>query len=127
MNDKHAEKYVLLIVVIIGILGLCALFSSTIQNTNITGAAIQTAYTPICSDNDGLHAERKGSVSILYGSVFPDQCYTDKTASEYPVNKGNYLREYYCNGEDVNYQIYYCGTNDCQYGACISTQYSLVE
>jgi len=127
MNDKQAEKCVLLIVVIIGILGLCALFSSAVQNMDVTGAAVRTGYTPVCADSDGLHAERKGFVSILYGSVFPDQCYTYKTASEYPVNKGTYLREYYCDGDDVSYYVYYCGTNDCQYGACISTKYTLVK
>ncbi len=127
MNDKQAEKYVIFIVVMIGVLGLCALFSSAVHNADVTGAAIRKPFGAVCTDTDDNHPERKGFVKIHYGSQFPDQCYTDEIASENPANIGKYLREYYCNGEYVAYHIYDCGINDCQYGACTSTKYTLVK
>jgi hypothetical protein len=119
MNSKKNEKYVLLIVVVIGLLGLCALFSSALQHADVTGAAIRKPFNVLCSDSDDNHPERKGAVKIHYGSQFFDQCYIDKTASENPSNIGTYLREYICDGDSVSYTIYSCGTNKCQYGACI--------
>ncbi len=129
MNDKQAQKYILFIVAIIGVLGLCALFTAVLDSdsTDVTGAAIRGQIATLCTDSDGMHPEKKGTVNIFYGSQFPDQCYTDKDASLNPVNKGNYVREYYCENNDVTYAVYSCGTNDCQYGACISTQSTRVN
>lgn len=126
MNDKQAQKYVILIVVIIGILGLCALFTSVL-NTTVTGAAVRGKIATLCKDSDGMHTEKKGTVTVFYGSHFPDQCYTDKSASQNPVNKGSYVREYFCDNNEVSYAVYYCGANDCQYGACISSQSTRVK
>ncbi|MBI5002196.1 hypothetical protein HZC31_02330 [Candidatus Woesearchaeota archaeon] len=128
MDEKVVQKYLLLIVVAVASLAVVTLLSSVLTgSTDMTGAVVKGRIATLCKDNDASNAENKGIVSIFYGSQFPDQCYTDKAASEDPVNTGRYLREMICDVNDVSYKVYDCGTNKCQYGACVGSTYSLVK
>ncbi len=131
MDEKKAEWYVLLVVVAVASLAVITFFTSALTTTSsdesLTGAAIVGQIAKLCKDSDGSNAERKGIVSVFYGSQFPDQCYDDKAASEDPVNNGRYLRETVCKDNEPSYKVYDCGKNKCQYGACVSIGYSLVK
>ena len=128
MDEKVAQKYLLLIVVAVASLAVVTLLSSVLTGSaDMTGAAVRGQIVTLCKDNDASNAENKGIVSIYYGSQFPDQCYTDKAAAEDPVNTGRYLREMICDDNDVSYKVYDCGTNKCQYGACVGSTSSLVK
>lgn len=128
MNEKIAEKYVLLIVIVVATLAVITLLSSVLTNEgSVTGAAVRGQIETLCKDSDGSNAERKGSVSVFYGSQFPDQCYDDKAASEDPVNNGRYLRETVCKNNEASYNVYDCGKNKCQYGACVGMGYTLIK
>lgn len=129
MDEKVAEKYVLAIVVAVASLAVVALLSSVLSagSSDMTGAVVKGQIVTLCKDNDATNVENKGIVSIYYGSQFPDQCYTDKAAAESPVNTGRYLREMICEDNEVSYKVYDCGTNKCQYGACVGSSYSLVK
>lgn len=130
MDEKRAEFYVLLIVVAVGSLAILTFFTSSLTTSSdesLTGAAVVGQIATFCKDSDGNNAERKGIVNVFYGSQFPDQCYSDKAASEDPVNNGRYLRETVCKDNEPSYKVYDCGKNKCQYGACVSIGYSLVK
>lgn len=130
MAEKHPSLAVVLFVGAVGIAAVLALLSSAIlhaKSQDITGAAVRGQIATLCRDTDDTNPMKKGFVAVFYGSIFPDQCYEDKEAEEYPVNTGTYLREYVCEKNEVSYQIYDCGTNRCQYGACISPKYTLLE
>lgn len=126
MNEKAAEKWVLLIVIAVASLAVITLLSSvlTSETADMTGAAVRGQITTLCKDSDAGNAERKGIVNVFYGSQFPDQCYTDKAATKEPVNNGRYLREMICDDNEVSYNVYDCGTNKCQYGACVGAGYT---
>lgn len=131
MNEKRVELYVLLLVVAVASLAILTFFTSSITTANadesLTGAVVKGQIATLCKDSDAANAERKGIVSIFYGSQFPDQCYDDKAASEDPVNNGRYLRETICANNEPSYKVYDCGKNKCQYGACVSIGYSVVK
>ena len=131
MDEKKAEWYVLLVVVGVASLAVLTFFTSALTTTNsdesLTGAVVKGQIATLCKDSDGSNAEKKGVVSVFYGSLFPDQCYDDKAATEEPVNNGRYLREIVCVDNEPSYKVYDCGNNKCQYGACASIGYSLVK
>ncbi|MEK6921443.1 MAG: hypothetical protein AABX82_06155, partial [Nanoarchaeota archaeon] len=89
MNEKKAEWYVLLVVVAVASLAILTFFTSALTSTSsdesLTGAAVVGQIATLCKDSDGSNAEKKGVVSVFYGSQFPDQCYDDKAATEDPV------------------------------------------
>lgn len=128
MNEKVAQKYILLIVLVVASLAVVTLLSSVLTaQGDMTGAVVKGAIATLCKDNDASNAENKGIVSVYYGSQFPDQCYTDKAAAEDPVNTGRYLREMICDDNEVSYTIYDCGKNKCQYGACVGSTYTVLK
>lgn len=130
MAEKHSSLAVLLFVGVVGIAAILALLSSAIlhaKSQDLTGAVVRGQIATLCRDTDDTTPTKKGFVSIFYGSIFPDQCYGDADAEETPKNTGTYLREYVCEKNEVSYQIYDCGTNKCQSGACISPRYTLLE
>lgn len=130
MAEKHPSLAVLLFVGAVGIAAVLALLSSAILHTksqDITGAVVKGQIATLCRDTDDTNPMKKGFVSVFYGSTFPDQCYGDAQAEETPKNTGTYLREYVCKKNEVSYKIYDCGKNRCQYGACITSKYSLVK
>ncbi len=128
MDEKVAQKYLLLIVVAVASLAVVTLLSSVLTaQGDMTGAVVKGAIKTLCKDNDASNAENKGIVNILYGSQFPDQCYTDKAAAEDPVNTGRYLREMICDNNEVSYKVYDCGINKCQYGACVGSTYAVLK
>ncbi len=129
MNEKVVQKYLLLIVIAVASLAVVTLLSSvlTTESAAVTGAAVRGEIMTLCKDNDGSNAENKGIVNVYYGSLFPDQCYMDEEASKDPVNTGRYLREMICDANEVSFKVYDCGTNKCQYGACVGSTYSVLE
>ncbi len=131
MKQGKEEKCILLIVMAVAsfaILTFFTLWITTAQSEeSLTGAVVKGQITTLCKDSDGTNGERKGIVTVFYGSLFPDQCYDDKAASEDPVNNGRYLRETICKNNEPSYKIYDCGKNKCQYGACVSIGYFLVK
>ena len=128
MDEKVSRKYLLLIVVLVASLAVVTLLSSVLTTeTAVTGAAVRGQIATLCKDSDASNAENKGIVNIYYGSQFPDQCYTDKTAAEDPVNAGRYLREMICDDNEVSYKVDDCGINKCQYGACVGSTYSVMK
>lgn len=129
MNEKVAQKYLLLIVMVVASLAVVTLLSSvlTAESADVTGAAVRGERETWCKDNDASNAKNSGFVYSLYGSKFSDQCYRDKEASKDPVNTGRYLREMVCDANEVSYKVYDCGTNKCQYGACVGSTYAVLK
>ena len=131
MHPDKAQKYIVLIVAVVGLFALLTLFSSNSGNMDITGSAVREYYgkAELCKTGYYDTPMTKHFTKVLYGSQFPDQCYGehDKSATQDPTNNGRYLREYSCTDNEVTYKIYDCGKNNCQYGACIDNDYTLVS
>ncbi len=131
MKEREAHFDVLVIVLIIGVLGILAICSSALSATSessFTGAAVKGAIATLCKDADGLNPTHKGVTQVHYGSNFPDQCYGDIKTTQDPSDKGQYLREYVCEKNQVTYHVYDCGSvSGCQFGACVSAEYYQVK
>ncbi|PIN79852.1 hypothetical protein COV16_02045 [Candidatus Woesearchaeota archaeon CG10_big_fil_rev_8_21_14_0_10_34_8] len=129
MDDKQERFYVLLIVSIIGVFALGALFSNALPSSDVTGAAVRTweGKAELCKTPYYDSPMTNKITQVLYGSQYPDYCYNDKEASEEPTNNGRYLREYTCENNKIAYHVYDCGSNNCQYGACINDNYKLLD
>lgn len=123
----------LLAVSIVAIAAIGVLFLSifsggtSMENNGLTGAAVKGQIATLCKDTDSSNPMKKGYVTVFFGSTYPDQCYGDEKAEKTPKNTGTYLKEYVCEDNTVSYKIYSCGTNKCQYSACVTNKYSLVE
>lgn len=129
MEQKQEQAYILMTVGIVGLFALATLFSVGLSDSGsqtITGAAVKGAIGTLCKSTYYDTPLKKSTTQVFYGSQFPDQCYDDSSVSQSPTNKGRYLREYFCEENEVTYRIYDCGKNKCQYGACIDNSYILV-
>ena len=125
---RKEQRTLLGIVVIVGfiaILAMAAPYQSI--SSSLTGNAVKGAIATLCRDGDGSNPLTNDVVNVYYGTRFPDQCYTDRSTTQNPVNTGRYLREYVCQSNDVFYEIYDCGSNNCQYGACATVKYRLLQ
>ncbi len=126
MVEKREHLYILLTVGVVGIFALAALFSAELAHTggeSVTGAAVKGTIATLCKSVYYDTPMKKATTQVFYGSQFPDQCYDDSSASELPTNRGRYLREYFCENNEVAYRVFDCGKNKCHYGACIDTSY----
>jgi hypothetical protein len=135
MNANQEHLYILFIVGVVGVFALVTIFSFAIkvapgeaaavdddEGVDIIGAAVRTwqGTSTLCKSTYYDTPLRKGVTQVLRGSQFPDQCYDDKEVSEEPTNNGRYLREYYCDNNEVAYRVFDCGSSECQFGACIN-------
>jgi len=131
MHPDKAQKYVVFIVAAVALFALMTLFSDNVGTPDITGLAVVEwkGKAELCKTGYYDTPMTKGYTEILYGSRYPDQCYGnhDKSATQDPTNNGRYLREYTCVDNNVAYDIYDCGKNNCQFGACINNDYTRVS
>ncbi len=134
MEQIPEHIVVLFIVGIVALFALGVLFSFAVKLsdekqtnsvTDITGAAILTAKEKAAWCKTAYYDKptSKGITHQLYGSQWPDQCYEDRSAVAGPTNNGRYLREYSCEDNEITFTVYDCGSNKCQFGACITSNY----
>lgn len=126
MGKKQEHLYILMVVGVVGLFALATLFSVGLTgfgSESMTGAAVKGTIATLCKSTYYDTPMKKSTTQVLYGSQFPDKCYDDSSVSKSPTNKGRYLREYFCEENEVAYRVFDCGKNKCQYGACIDNSY----